>query len=250
VLMRRWSVKDAVALILQHKVTTIGGVPAITTAIMQSPLLPKDYSIKVAAYGGAPCQDRLAADVRTRWPEATPGQGWGMTEVTVLHCSTLGTDYLEKPKSTGPPVPVCDVRIIDPETKKEVPVGTVGTILARGPNIMKCYIGNESESRLVWRVKVRPLLTRHQRPPVRPLTRTAGSTPVMPVMLTTRASYTLPTAVSTPFFFLHRRLTPYSQGHHHPRRGEHLVCRGRERHLPGQPCCRMCCCPRAARCAR
>lgn len=69
-----------------------------------------------------------------------------MTELTVLHCANVGQDYIDKPKSCGPPVPVCGIKIVDQETRKEVPTGSVGTILARGPNIMKCYVGNESES--------------------------------------------------------------------------------------------------------
>jgi len=68
-----------------------------------------------------------------------------MTELTVLHCAVVGQDYVEKPKSCGAPVPVCDIKIVDQETRREVPAGTVGTILARGPNIMKRYVGNESE---------------------------------------------------------------------------------------------------------
>lgn len=67
-----------------------------------------------------------------------------MTETTVLHCANVGQDYVDKPKSCGPPVPICGIKIVDPATKKECPPGVVGTIFAKGPNIMTCYVGNES----------------------------------------------------------------------------------------------------------
>lgn len=72
VTMRRWSVKDGVKLMIDHNVNTIGGVPAVATAIIQSGLLPKDHKLRAAAYGGAAPQARLAADVKERWPDAIP----------------------------------------------------------------------------------------------------------------------------------------------------------------------------------
>jgi acyl-CoA synthetase (AMP-forming)/AMP-acid ligase II len=70
VFQRRWSVPDAVKLILKEKVNVVGGVPAIATAILQSPLLPKDYQFISVAYGGAPPAKRLAGDLAKRFPEA------------------------------------------------------------------------------------------------------------------------------------------------------------------------------------
>jgi acyl-CoA synthetase (AMP-forming)/AMP-acid ligase II len=72
VLMRRWSVKDAVKLMVEHNVNAIGGVPSITSAIIKSGLLPKDHKIRVAAYGGALPAENLAQDVVDTWPEAIP----------------------------------------------------------------------------------------------------------------------------------------------------------------------------------
>lgn len=144
VLMRRWSVKDAISLILEHKVNLIGGVPSVAVAIMQSKALPDDYPMKAVAYGGAPPPSRLAHDIRDTFPTAAASHGWGMTETTVLHCQHIGPDYYAKPKSCGPPMPICDIRIVD-ENNRVLGPNQVGQIQARGPNIMKEYYGNPGE---------------------------------------------------------------------------------------------------------
>ncbi|BEJ13945.1 hypothetical protein CspHIS471_0311190 [Cutaneotrichosporon sp. HIS471] len=142
VFQRCWSVPDAIKLILAEKVGTIGGVPAIATAILQSPLLPKTHQFASVGYGGAPPAKRLANDLNSRFPNAVVGQGWGMTETNAPHCNVNGQDYLERPTSIGPVLPICQIKIIHPETRKELPQGEAGIILARGPNIMKGYLNN------------------------------------------------------------------------------------------------------------
>jgi acyl-CoA synthetase (AMP-forming)/AMP-acid ligase II len=100
-------------------------------------------------------------------------QGYGLTETNAYVCSVAGADYLEKvrpnkvyilthstagqhvctppiasadPNSSGPPVPICDIKIVDPDTGKPQPVGKSGLLLVRGPQVMKCYVGDAGES--------------------------------------------------------------------------------------------------------
>jgi long-chain acyl-CoA synthetase len=49
-----------------------------------------------------------------------------------------GEDYLAKPDSVGPPVPVVTVKVVDPDGR-EVPVGEVGELWIKGPNVVKGY---------------------------------------------------------------------------------------------------------------
>jgi acyl-CoA synthetase (AMP-forming)/AMP-acid ligase II len=142
VFQRKWSVKDAVKLIVQEKVTTIGGVPAIATAILQSPDLPKDYQFAAVSYGGAPPPERLARDLKGRFPAAFIGQGWGMTETNAVVCHLSGPDYVIKPTSVGAPIPICDIKIVDPETRRELPRGSFGLLLSRGEGNMREYLNN------------------------------------------------------------------------------------------------------------
>lgn len=48
---------------------------------------------------------------------------------------------------SGPAVPVSDIRIVDPDTKKDLPTGQTGLLLVRGPQVMKLYVGDEGATR-------------------------------------------------------------------------------------------------------
>ncbi|KAL7424941.1 hypothetical protein Q5752_000628 [Cryptotrichosporon argae] len=143
VLMHHWSVRDAVKLVLSENVNVVGGVPAVIAMLLQSNLLPPHVKVDTIFYGGASPAERLASDVKRRWPLAGLVQGYGMTETNAYVCSIAGADYLERPGSTGPPVPICDVRIVDPTTRQVVPAGQAGLLLVRGPQVMKAYYGDE-----------------------------------------------------------------------------------------------------------
>ncbi|OCF37059.1 long-chain fatty acid CoA ligase [Kwoniella heveanensis BCC8398] len=147
VLMRRWDTAEAIRLIRSENVRIIGGVPAVVNAIMQSPLLPASQTFDTVFYGGAPPSKQMANEVKTRWPKTGLVQGYGLTETNAYVCSVAGADYLEKPDSTGPPVPICDLKIVDPETRKSLPQGETGLLLIKGPQVMKCYFGDEAATR-------------------------------------------------------------------------------------------------------
>lgn len=63
-----------------------------------------------------------------------------MTETNAIHTAIAGEDYVDHPDSVGWVVPVCEVKIVDPETRKELPTGEVGLIYMRGQNVMTCYV--------------------------------------------------------------------------------------------------------------
>lgn len=71
-------------------------MPAIATAIIQSPLLPKDHTFDGITYGGAPPPQRLASDIAGRWPLAAATHAYGMTETNGLHVALTGPDYHER----------------------------------------------------------------------------------------------------------------------------------------------------------
>jgi long-chain acyl-CoA synthetase len=72
-------------------------------------------------------------------------EGYGLTETGP--CTHINISAFSKvtrfAKSTRPgiglPVPDTDVKLVDPETLKEVPFGEVGEIWVRGPQVMKGY---------------------------------------------------------------------------------------------------------------
>lgn len=141
VFMRHWSVPMAVKLMVEESVGKIGGVPAVATAILQSPLVPKDYQLETVAYGGATPPTDLAKNLVERWPKLIPATGWGMTETSGFHTGFLGQEYLDKPHGAGQVLPVTELKVVDAEGNK-VPPGETGTLLCRGQTLMKEYVGN------------------------------------------------------------------------------------------------------------
>jgi acyl-CoA synthetase (AMP-forming)/AMP-acid ligase II len=144
VTMRRWNVDEAVRLMVETKVNIIGGVPSILLAIMQNPNLPKDFVLDGASYGGAPPPGRMPSDVKARWPEIGLVTAWGMTETNAPHTANVGDDYVAKPKSCGPALPVAEIRIACPDTKRILGVGERGLIQTRGMNMMKGYLNDKA----------------------------------------------------------------------------------------------------------
>ena len=97
--------------------------------------------------GAAP----LPAEVARKLEEKTKmplSEGYGLTEAGP--CTHINISAFSKvtrfAKSTMPgiglPVPDTDVKLVDPETSKEVPFGEVGEIWLRGPQVMKGYWPN------------------------------------------------------------------------------------------------------------
>jgi acyl-CoA synthetase (AMP-forming)/AMP-acid ligase II len=140
VLIRKWDPVEAMKLIERERVTHTGGVPTVAWQILDHPERGRFdlSSLENISYGGAPSAPEL---VRRIWQEfgALPGNGWGMTETSATVTGHVGEDYLNRPESCGPPVPVSDLKIMAPDGSEELAVGEVGELWARGPQIVKGY---------------------------------------------------------------------------------------------------------------
>ncbi len=141
VLMRKFEAEKAMALIEKEKINSAGGVPTIAWQLLEHPNRHKYdlSSLEAVAYGGAPSAPELVKQIKQNWPKSAPGNGWGMTETSATCTTHSGEDYEHRPTSCGPPVAVCDLKIMDVENTHELPIGEVGELWARGPNIVKCY---------------------------------------------------------------------------------------------------------------
>lgn len=61
-----------------------------------------------------------------------------MTETMGLATINRGADYLRNPTSCGRPIPLMiDLKIVDPNTGKEVPNGSRGEVCIKGATVMK-----------------------------------------------------------------------------------------------------------------
>ena len=140
IFMRKWDTVEAMEIIQREGVQITGGVPTIAWQILEHPDRA-NYdlsSLEMITYGGAPSAPEL---VKRIWEEfgALPGNGWGMTETMATVTAHIGEDYLNRPDSAGPPVPVADLKIVAADGVTELPAGEVGELWARGPQIVIGY---------------------------------------------------------------------------------------------------------------
>ena len=147
IFMRKWDALEAMAIIERERVQMTGGVPTIAWQLLEHPDRARFdlTSLETISYGGAPAAPELVRKIYEEFG-ALPGNGWGMTETTATVTSHVGEDYLARPDSAGPPVPVADLRIMSPDGEEALAVGEVGELWARGPQIVKGYWNNPEAS--------------------------------------------------------------------------------------------------------
>lgn len=145
ILMRRWNPEDALALIEKESVTFFGGVPTMVWQVLNSPDFPRrdTSSIRNISYGGAPAPPELVRKIKEHFPTGLPSNGYGLTETSAIAAMNVGEDYVRKPDSVGPPVPVCEVRIVGPEGVDQG-INTPGELWIKGPNVIPGYWNNEA----------------------------------------------------------------------------------------------------------
>ncbi|MEG3150955.1 class I adenylate-forming enzyme family protein [Sphingomonas sp. ZT3P38] len=140
IFMRKWDTVRAMEIIEQEKVNITGGVPTVAWQLLEHPDR-SNYdlsSLEAIAYGGAPSAPELVRRIHSEFG-ALPGNGWGMTETMATVTGHSSEDYLNRPTSAGPPVPVADLKIMAEDGLTELAVGEVGELWARGPMIVKGY---------------------------------------------------------------------------------------------------------------
>ncbi|KAJ7700065.1 hypothetical protein B0H17DRAFT_926014, partial [Mycena rosella] len=143
-LIRKWNPKEAARIIREENLTTAGGVPSMSSDLIESELA--GYPLDGLSFGGAPTADILTTRARAAFPNVILSQGYGLTETNSIAtsmgnsyplCIPAGDDYNTRPSSCGLPSPVNDILIV--KDGKAVPRGELGEIWIRGPNIMKGY---------------------------------------------------------------------------------------------------------------
>jgi long-chain acyl-CoA synthetase len=140
VMMRRWNPERALELIERERITIFGGVPTMAWQVLNSPdFAARDTSsVRSVAYGGAPAPPEIVKRIKQQFPGGNASNGYGLTETSSVTSMNTGDDYVRKPASCGPPVPVCDVRVVDAHGD-DLPTGEPGELWIKGPNIVKGY---------------------------------------------------------------------------------------------------------------
>jgi long-chain acyl-CoA synthetase len=147
VIMPRFSLEDALALIDKTRPTVLPGVPTLFNALMNHPKIKSAdlASLKFCLCGGAP----LPIEIKQQF-EAITGctvvEGYGLSEASPV-VTTNPVDGPVKPGSIGVPLPGTTVSLRDlADPTKEVPIGEKGEICIKGPQVMLGYYKRPKET--------------------------------------------------------------------------------------------------------
>ncbi len=155
VMMHHFDATRALELIASERLTMIGGVPTVVMQLLDHPDFARydTSSVRSVSYGGAPAPPELVRRIRAAFPLAQPGNGYGLTETSAALALNTGPDYVTRPTSCGPPVPVCDVAIVpegygglEPDDDQPRGPDVVGELWVRGPNVVRGYWGRPEET--------------------------------------------------------------------------------------------------------
>jgi len=126
--------------IQNHRITYFSATPSIFQLILNVPHWERYdcSSLRAISMMGTVVPEQLMKEFGERYPHLQPVQGYGATETSPLLTMTHLKDAPRKMASAGKAAPRAELKIIG-QDGKEVEVGQIGEIIARGPQIMKGY---------------------------------------------------------------------------------------------------------------
>ena len=148
VLHRRFVPDRVLDSIQRDRVTMFFGVPTIYTTLLNTDLSAYDLSSVRYEFSAAAT---MPQEISRRWSERCGRpvyEGYGLTECSPFAC--YNHDFRHKFGSVGAAVENVEVRIVD-EADSDVPAGTWGEIVIRGPGVMKGYWGKPEDTAVALR---------------------------------------------------------------------------------------------------
>lgn len=147
-LSQRFDVASVLQDIAVRRATVFPGVPTMWIALLNHPGVESvDFSsLRSSVSGGAP----MPFEVQTRL-EGIIGKrvhgGWGMTEISPAG-SRVPKEATPRPGLIGVPLPGIAMKIVSLEAERhDCPLGEVGEIAIRGPNVFKGYLDDADATR-------------------------------------------------------------------------------------------------------
>jgi long-chain acyl-CoA synthetase len=119
----------------------------IVTALDRGEIKLADYdtrALRLVHSGAQPIPPVLVKRFLKYFPKIDYDENYGLTE-SAGPCMHLGLENLHKLGSFGYPRINIDARVVDSDDN-DVPYGTVGEMLLRGNNVMKCYYKNPQKT--------------------------------------------------------------------------------------------------------
>jgi acyl-CoA synthetase (AMP-forming)/AMP-acid ligase II len=135
VLVARYDAEEAVRLIDAHRITHVSDFPPVLVNLLDAAqkLGSKLASLRhVSGLDAPPTIQRLHEETQAEF-----WTGFGQSETSGFVSIQRVRD---KPGAAGKPIPVCRVRLVD-DYDRDVPTGTPGEIVVRGPVVFQGYFG-------------------------------------------------------------------------------------------------------------
>jgi fatty-acyl-CoA synthase len=129
--------------IMEEECTVILGVPTLFQMWLDSDYFDEaDFShVHFFISGGASCPPSLMNTWRSK-KGVIFRQGYGLTEVGANCFSMTDEDSVPRTGSVGKPIFHSEMRIVNPDTGADVPLGEPGELLIRGPHVCSGYWRN------------------------------------------------------------------------------------------------------------
>ena len=150
VLIPQFNAKKFKSYITKYKINILVGVPTVFEYLTKIKF-KKDglKNVKYVVSGGdmisMTSKEQINDYLKAHGSKAVIENGYGLTEASGGFIFSPRS-VAKEPDVIGYPIPDNDVRILDINTHKEVPLGEDGEIVVRGLSVMKRYLGNPAET--------------------------------------------------------------------------------------------------------
>ncbi len=150
ILVPRFTAKSYAKDIVKYRCNFIAGVPTLYEALLRLPSMDgADLSCLKGVFSGG---DSLSIELKKKFDtflydhkaSIQVREGYGTTETVTACCLT--PPHMFKKGSIGLPFPDTYIKIVEPDTDRELPYGEEGEILLAGPTVMKEYMKHPDET--------------------------------------------------------------------------------------------------------
>lgn len=138
IIFPRFSPTEVFSLTKKYEATVFAGVPTMYNFLLQLPdaEVADLQSLRLCISGGASMPVALLKNFEKKFNVAI-SEGYGLSEASPVTCFNP-LDRPRKPGSIGTSIIHVENKVVN-ELGEEVPVGEVGELIVRGPNVMKGY---------------------------------------------------------------------------------------------------------------
>jgi len=146
----RFDTTAVLSAIERHRINAFAGVPAMFVALLYTPDAEKfdTSSLSYCVSGSAPLPLAVLEGFEQKFG-CQILEGYGLSEATTV-LTAHGQNMQRKPGSVGMPISGVEVLVVD-ANDHPLPVGEIGEIIARGPNIMQGYYHMPEETQAALR---------------------------------------------------------------------------------------------------